>query len=595
MASKEASLLLRIKTTGEEALGKISSAFSGMAEIAGGAFAAISGVILKSISEYGQQEQAVNALTRTMVNNGVYSKALKDDYLAQAEALSKLTLFGDEQVIQAQSQFSQQARGIKLTQESTRAILDFAQAQGIDAAQAAEVVGKAVGTGTNALARYGIEVNASASKSEKMAQVLTGLNAKFGGQAEAATSGLGAIKMLQKTIGELFEKFGEKLAPLISGVASAINSFVNDSKQIEPVMDAFKEVFIFLLKSGAGVQEMFVVLGKTIGTVFAGSIESISQAMKGNFSQAKNVIVSAVKEIGDVAVTSANDLASKLQAIDDLSVENKKANQEKEKQYLVESLAAKKEIKIADELSDRERFLQNAITDSETQSTLELALLSGKNSAIYAAKAAAADKQFQLATSQADKTKALEDKFRNTELANQAKYNEAKVQAAGAVFGQISSLASSNNSRLAAIGKTAAIAQATIDGYAAVQSAYKWGTAVGGPFVGAVFAGAAGIATAANVSKIAGVPLAEGGIVMPRPGGTQATIGEAGQAEAVIPLDRAGEFGLGGGGGNNITIVVNGGMLGNESEAQQFAIEIDKQLLKLRQNNRSVAFDSGVI
>jgi len=39
--------------------------------------------------------------------------------------------------------------------------------------------------------------------------------------------------------------------------------------------------------------------------------------------------------------------------------------------------------------------------------------------------------------------------------------------------------------------------------------------------------------------------LAEGGIVMPRPGGVLANIAEGGQAEAVIPLDRLGKFGQG--------------------------------------------------
>jgi hypothetical protein len=58
--------------------------------------------------------------------------------------------------------------------------------------------------------------------------------------------------------------------------------------------------------------------------------------------------------------------------------------------------------------------------------------------------------------------------------------------------------------------------------------------------------------------KTFGVPqipmLAEGGIVSRA---TLAVIGESGP-EAVIPLDRAGEFGMGGG-GNNVTIHVNGG------------------------------------
>jgi phage-related protein len=56
-----------------------------------------------------------------------------------------------------------------------------------------------------------------------------------------------------------------------------------------------------------------------------------------------------------------------------------------------------------------------------------------------------------------------------------------------------------------------------------------------------------------------GMKLAEGGIVMPRPGGTLATIGEAGQAEAVIPLNKFDDV-VGKRGGGGITINVNAGM-----------------------------------
>ena len=56
-----------------------------------------------------------------------------------------------------------------------------------------------------------------------------------------------------------------------------------------------------------------------------------------------------------------------------------------------------------------------------------------------------------------------------------------------------------------------------------------------------------------------GVKLAQGGIVMPRPGGTLATIGEAGQAEAVIPLNKFDDV-VGKRGGANVNIVVNAGM-----------------------------------
>jgi hypothetical protein len=61
-----------------------------------------------------------------------------------------------------------------------------------------------------------------------------------------------------------------------------------------------------------------------------------------------------------------------------------------------------------------------------------------------------------------------------------------------------------------------------------------------------------------TIPKVAIPRLAEGGIVMPRPGGVFANIAEGGQAEAVIPLDRLGDFT--GKAGNTYNINVSGGM-----------------------------------
>jgi len=97
---------------------------------------------------------------------------------------------------------------------------------------------------------------------------------------------------------------------------------------------------------------------------------------------------------------------------------------------------------------------------------------------------------------------------------------------------------------------------------------------------------------AAQAAQVAGIQLAEGGIVKSRPGGIQATIGEGGQDEAVIPLDRAGDLGFGG--GSSINITVNGGLLGDQASAYEFAKAVDVALLRLRQNNESQSF-GGVV
>ena len=55
------------------------------------------------------------------------------------------------------------------------------------------------------------------------------------------------------------------------------------------------------------------------------------------------------------------------------------------------------------------------------------------------------------------------------------------------------------------------------------------------------------IMKAMNKAKSDAKKMAEGGIVMPRAGGTLATIGERGQAEAIIPLNKMKDMGLAGG------------------------------------------------
>ena len=71
----------------------------------------------------------------------------------------------------------------------------------------------------------------------------------------------------------------------------------------------------------------------------------------------------------------------------------------------------------------------------------------------------------------------------------------------------MASLSQSGNKKLAAIGKAAAIIQATMDGYLAVQKALA---AFPPPFNFAA-AAAVGVATAANVANIAGIGFKNGG------------------------------------------------------------------------------------
>ncbi|HZX51481.1 MAG TPA: hypothetical protein VFE95_05625 [Pseudomonas sp.] len=127
--------------------------------------------------------------------------------------------------------------------------------------------------------------------------------------------------------------------------------------------------------------------------------------------------------------------------------------------------------------------------------------------------------------------------------------NQAILASSGEFFGQMAILSQSGNKKLGAVGKAAAIAQATISGFTAIQNAL----AVPPYPVGLALAVSAGVVTAANIASIAGVGFAQGGYTGPggvnQPAGTvhkgevvwsQADIRRAGGVDAVEAM-RAGQ------------------------------------------------------
>lgn len=590
MAAKEASLLLKIKTAGEEALSRVADGFSNLKEYALVSFAAISAVVIKSIADYRQQEEATNSLTRAMVNQGIYSKALKDDYLEQASALQKLTLYGDEQIIGAQGVLQGYLGQTKVSKELLQATLDLAAAKKIDLASAAEMVGKSVGTSTNALARNGIEVSANATKQEKLAQVLDQVNTRYGGQAEAAAKGYGGLTQLANVASDLFETIGERLLPVVSFFTDKLKALGTDAQFTNNVIDGFLATLQALAQTGIVVYGVVETLGKVLGTGLAAAFEAVSQAASGNFKQALETAKAGVVATGQAITSSVEDTQARLRDLNNAFIADTQASQAEELALEKESLARKSEVRLQAATDDAVKMRELQIEQQGID--MELLKANEEQKAMAQIDAQIKTQQAILKNATDSKTKlaALNEVYRLNELKKEQIASEMQIKNRDETLSKIATLQNSSNKTLAMAGKAAAITQIAIETPVAISKALS---AFPPPFNFAA-AGLVGAAMAAQAANIAGVQLAEGGIVMPRPGGTQATIGEAGQAEAVIPLDRAGEFGLGGG---NTTVVINsyGGMLGSESEARQFAVAVDRQLLKLRQNNESVAFDSGVV
>lgn len=223
------------KTTTKTA--KLKESLKSATLTAGIGFASLAAFVGKSVQAYRKQELAVNELNQSLKTQGIFSEELSKRYQDQASALQKLTLFGDEEILAAQTRLQAFLGEKEITQDLTQAVLDFAQAKKVDLATAAELVGKTIGSSTNALSRYGVALETGLSKTEKMTALTKSLEDAYGGTALASTKGTGALIQLGNQLGDIVEKVGKRFVPVLEKAAGIVKDFATRIEEDDALLD----------------------------------------------------------------------------------------------------------------------------------------------------------------------------------------------------------------------------------------------------------------------------------------------------------------------------------------------------------------------
>jgi len=226
MADKNLNIKVRTKGA-KKAKKELKGVSGGMASMgkaaakAGALFFAAKGLISgfsKIIELSGKQELAEKKLATAL---GKTSQAL----LTQARALQQVSMFGDEDIIMMQSMLASFVKGEEEIKLLTKATLDLAAGMGLDLKSAGDLVAKTIGSSTNAMSRYGIEVTGAVGSTERL-ETLTGNVAKlFGGQALAQSQTMtGSIEQMKNAVGDAAEALGDLLGPMIISIANKLKS-----------------------------------------------------------------------------------------------------------------------------------------------------------------------------------------------------------------------------------------------------------------------------------------------------------------------------------------------------------------------------------
>ncbi len=534
MADKEANLIIKLKDEASKGLNNIRGSLLAV----GAAVAGLTAFLVDSVKSFLESDRVVTKLNASLKAQGIFTEQLSKEMQNYARELQKQTTFSDEAILSAQNLLTTFGLAGQKMKEATVAATNLSAGLGIDLQTAAMLVGKAAAGATETLGRYGIKIDENIPTSQKFAEVLNQINERFGGAASAqAESYSGRIENLKNRFDDVKETIGQALVPALDFALKTVEFFIGGLEQLGGIFPAVFSTGLAVLQDFvAGVQytvEQFPFLKEALGLIGV-DFQAVNAAIQEQIDGMMNLTFQDQIHNQERVLNSNITTQTMLSNMARIAAEEKKLNDKK--------------------ISDlRKRLNDEAAYNRKIQEEI------------------------------------TKDEKKKVEA--QIAFDQQRAQNFQSSLQFISSLSQSENKTLAAIGKAAAIADATINTYRAATLALA---SAPPPYN---FALAALVTTAglANVAKISGVKMAQGGVVLPRAGGVQATIGEAGQAEAVIPLgsDRAREKLQESGLGDTININISvGTLVGSNDSVRELAKMIDTELFSLRKNNESVAFEA---
>lgn len=172
-------------------------------------------LVTDGIKQYKESIEVEAQLTRVIG----YKSAALEQY---AKVMQKKSIYDDDAIKSAMAQAGAFLKDEAAIKKVTEAAMDLASGRGIDLATATDLITKSVASGTNALSRYGIEMDKSSDKMKRLASLEAGIKRAYGGaaQTEAGTES-GKQKQLINDINNLKEDIGKAALPLQTGLLKA--------------------------------------------------------------------------------------------------------------------------------------------------------------------------------------------------------------------------------------------------------------------------------------------------------------------------------------------------------------------------------------
>lgn len=573
------------KRAGEEGQTGFAAMAAGAAKV-GAALVAAKGVVdffAQSVSEYQEHARNVNMLAAAFNNVGYTASGAMQQALAFADEMERSTGLDGELFIKGQRALANYGVVGAQAQDAIRAAFALSANQGMGFESALQLITRAAAGSTSALTRYGVVLGENVKEGHEFEAAVKKINEQFGPSAQAAigdtTAKMGALREAWGGFKEVIgQGLNEGLAPLVEWLTDAVLF-------LQKAFTAWGNSWdytIGLIQTGiAGLRSLFLNFADVALSAFGKIVEignklylipdGVAEAVKGAEEWISRAADSAEQE-----TATLNRLR---RGINEIWPAEKKITEEQNKQLEIQAQQinaarqkkqqaqgeASAQGEVTNELERQQKILDNLglssskdlkgwnrNADNSEPGPTGAEIFAGGDSELGGAADAVA--QYDAEAERLEELRELklsyieqeisDENLKQEALANlEAQYNQQKIendkkqakarqQVYGTMWSALTGLASSENKKVATIGKVASIAQATMSMFTGAAKALEL------PFPANLAAVATVLAQgAALVQQIEAVKLANGGLVRAVTGGVNAVIGEGGSDEAVLPLD----------------------------------------------------------
>lgn len=226
----------------EKASEELSVTLTQLTVAGGAALFGFSAGVYKVVDALNVEARALDEVALAMQNAGVYSDELFDSYRRVAEAIEEKTGIDADAISSAQASTQAVIGQIAITDELTRATVDFAAGSKQDLVTAFEAIAKGVNGNVRGLKLYGIELEEGLSKQQRMDSITAQLKQRYDGQAEAVANATGSTMLLTAAIGNAEKELARRFAPTFDLVVASLTAFVNKVKDNGPLLDFIASV-----------------------------------------------------------------------------------------------------------------------------------------------------------------------------------------------------------------------------------------------------------------------------------------------------------------------------------------------------------------